>query len=63
MDSGMLLHIAIGIYRYVLRTSPQRAGALFDISQELFFGYGAEIIADPDVKRKKSLIFKFYFYS
>lgn len=62
MDSGMLLHIAIGIYHRALRTSPRRARALLDISQELFFGYGAENIAEPDVKKKKSLIFIYLFF-
>lgn len=63
MDSGMLLHIAIGIYHHALRTSPQRAGALLDISQELFFGYGAESIADPDVKKKKKIFnFELFFF-
>lgn len=60
MDSGMLLHIAIGIYHRALRTSPRRARALLGISQELFFGYGAENIAEPDVKKKR--IFNFLFF-
>lgn len=33
MDSGMLLHIAMGIHHHTIRTSPQRANVLLDISK------------------------------